>query len=313
MHAQAHTWLISIVGPTGVGKTKLSLDLAAHFDTVILSADVRQMYRGMDIGTAKVSAEERAAVPHFFIDTLTPDMPYSAGQFERDAVRLLGELFVQHKVVLSAGGSTLYNDALWHGIDEMPDVPPQIRQAVQQQLQQEGLAPLLQELAQADPETYARMDRNNPARVLRAVEVWRASGRPISAFRTGSPAARPWRQLKIGVTAPREELYARIDARVHAMIEAGLEAETCALLAQHSPDCQALQSIGYQEMIAYLRGEISLETAITLIQRDSRRYAKRQLTWWRRDPEIMWIEAGETATDKALQWIQQQQLRNAEA
>ncbi|MEO0397530.1 MAG: tRNA (adenosine(37)-N6)-dimethylallyltransferase MiaA [Cyanobacteria bacterium P01_A01_bin.137] len=295
--------LISIVGPTAVGKTRLSIQLAQHFGTEIISGDSRQMYRYLDIGTAKPDAEERAGIPHHLLDFLEPDQSYNAGQFERDVEALLPNLFAKHPVVIVVGGSTLYMDALWFGFHEMPEIPPAIRNQLNQRLQTEGLAALQQELAQVDPVTFERIDQQNPARIIRALEVFHASGTPISVFRKGrEPKETPYRQLKIGLTDDRASLYERINHRVLQMLEAGLEQECTSLLEKgYSPDSQAFRSIGYQEMFPYLRGEMDQEEAIRLIQRNSRRYAKRQLTYYRRYPDIEWFQA--TEVDRVLPWV----------
>jgi tRNA dimethylallyltransferase len=298
--------LICIAGPTASGKTALALALAERLGTEILSADARQIYRGMDIGTAKASLAERARVPHHFIDILDPDQPYSAGQFQRDADALLADLFRRHDAVVAAGGSTLYLDALWHELDDLPPAPPEIRERLKARLAAEGLPALAAELERADPETWEAIDRQNPARVLRALEVQEAAGRPISALRQGRrPRQTPWRCLKLALHDTREALYARIGRRVEEMLAAGLEEEARGLLARgYSPDLQSLQTIGYREMIQYLHGEISREEAIRLIQRNTRRYAKRQMTWLRRYPDLHWCDAQTPA--EALGWVLEQ-------
>lgn len=298
--------LITIVGPTAVGKTSLSLRLANLYDTHILSGDSRQMYRFMDIGTAKPTQAELALAPHHFIDCLNPDETYSAGQYERDADQLIDKLFQSHDVLIVAGGSTLYMNALWHGFNQMPEVPIDIRQAVTHQWQHQGLDGLLEELEQVDPHSFAVIDQHNPARVIRAVEFHRATGKPISDFRTGPvPKAKPYQVLKIGLQDERIALYERINQRVLEMIEAGLEQECRKLLQMgYSPDMRSLQSIGYTEMYSYLAGEIPYEEAIRLIQRNSRRYAKRQLTYYRKFSDIKWFQAG--AWDAVEQWVEAQ-------
>jgi tRNA dimethylallyltransferase len=298
--------LISIVGPTAVGKTKLSLFLARHFGTEILSTDSRQMYRGMDIGTAKASVAERALVRHHFIDILAPEEEVNAGQFEEMAEQKIAERFEDHDQLITVGGSTLYIGALWQGIDPMPQIPAAVRTKLREAWESQGLEPLLAELERVDPDTYQVIDRRNHTRVLRALEVYRASGKPISFFRKGKqPKPRNYQLVKIGLTDDRERLYARINQRVLEMVEQGLVAEVQGLLNQGiAPEAQAMQSIGYREIVQHLKGALSLDEAIALIQRNSRRYAKRQMTWFRKDEEIRWFKAG--ADEEVLTWLQNQ-------
>ncbi|MDX1909287.1 MAG: tRNA (adenosine(37)-N6)-dimethylallyltransferase MiaA [Bacteroidia bacterium] len=290
--------LICIAGPTAVGKTALSLHLAKRYDTAIVSADARQVYCYLDIGTAKPTPEERGDIPHAFIDILTPDQPYNAGLFAREARQWLDDWFETHEVAIVAGGSTLYLDALLYGMDAIPPASGEVREALKLTFEQEGLSPLLAELATVDPATYAVVDRQNPARIIRALEVWRSSGHPISAFRTGpkSPAL-PWQVITIGLTDDRDRLYDRINRRVDEMMDRGLLQEVTGLLNMgYSPDLHALQTIGYQELIAFLQGQTDLTAAVERIKQNSRRYAKRQLTWMRRYEDITWVEAGTVRT-----------------
>lgn len=298
--------MLSIVGPTAVGKTDLALAIARRWGTEIISADSRQMYRDLNLGTAKPNPEALAAVPHHLIDWLDPDEALSAGRFQREADRILTALAAEKNLAVMVGGSTLYMAAFWYGLNEMPEVPPGIRMKLNAELASNGLPALLAELQQVDPATYEHIDRANPARVLRALEVFRASGQPISAFqRPAVPREVPWQQIKIGLNDDRERLYARIDARVLTMVEQGLFEEVEGLLARGlAPDCQALRSIGYQEIVAHLQGAYDRDEAIRLIQRNSRRYAKRQLTWYRRYDDITWFEAGHTAA--VMEWLQGQ-------
>ncbi|MFN0200431.1 MAG: tRNA (adenosine(37)-N6)-dimethylallyltransferase MiaA [Bacteroidia bacterium] len=294
--------LISIVGPTAIGKTALSIDLAKHFQTVILSADSRQFYREMNIGTAKVSAEEQAQVPHYFLDFLNPDESYNAGQFEREAEALLEQLFQQHEVVILAGGSTLYLNTLWHGIDEMPDVPEEIRAQLNAEYQEKGINRLAVELAQVDPDSVFkdRIDTCNPARVIRALEIYRATGIPISQFKKKTPKQTSYQHLKIALTTERTVLYERIDKRVLQMLEMGLVEEVKDLLAKgYTRDLPPMNAIGYKEVIAYLNGERETTTYKIMdyalmqskIQQHSRNYAKRQLTWFRREKDLIWLDS----------------------
>jgi len=298
--------LICIVGPTAVGKTSLSIRLAQQFNAAILITDPRQMYRGLDIGTAKPTPEERTQAPHFLIDSLPPDARIDPATFEELIEAEIARLFTKYPVIIAVGGATLYMDALWYGLDEMPAVPAEVRESLTSEWEINGLGPLLEELAEVDPATFDRIDKQNPVRILRALEVYRASGHPISTFRTGKKLKeRVYPVLKIGLQDDREKLYQRIDQRVLNMLEEGLLAEIKGLLDDGlSTESQAFASIGYREVLPYLKGEYEWEEAVRLIQRNSRRYAKRQLTYWRRDPHITWFQAGDTAAVDA--WIAQQ-------
>lgn len=284
--------LISIVGPTAVGKTALSIALAQQLGCELISCDSRQFYRHMDIGTAKAGAEELAAVKHHFIDMLDPDQSYDAGKFEAAALELIAEKRKKMNCMLMVGGSTLYAHALWHGIDEMPEVPPQIRNELNQLFEQQGLQPLLEELQRVDLATFQTIDRQNQVRVIRALEVYRSSGKPISEWRKKTTPQRPFRQIKCLLDMDRAALYERINKRVDRMMAQGLEEEVRALLSKgYSPDLPALQAIGYAEIIAYLQGKTDLQTAVELIKQHSRNYAKRQLTFFRREPDIKTLSA----------------------
>lgn len=295
--------LICIVGPTAVGKSSLAIELALRYQTDILSADARQLYQELSIGTAKPSPVELAKVTHHFVDQLPPSAAYSAAEFEADATSLLGELFERQQVVVMAGGSTLYTDAIWYGLDDMPSIPVEVRDQLEAEWEKEGLTPLLDELSRHDPTTYAQIDRQNPRRVLRALEVFRATGQPISHYRKGRhPKNHPFDLVKLGLTDDRARLYARIDQRVASMMAEGLEAEVKGLLAKgYDPQWQSMQSIGYREFYPYFEGEYALEEVVRLIQRNSRRYAKRQLTYWRREQDLHWFEAGQI--DRILNWL----------
>lgn len=294
--------LIVIVGPTGAGKTDLSIRVAQHFAAPILSTDSRQIYRGLLIGTAQPSAEQLRAVEHHFIASHDVTQEFSCGAFETAALALLDELFRTHERVVAVGGSGLYVRALCEGMDDLPQVDTALRARLNDELVREGLDALVERLRQLDPAYYEVVDRQNPARVLRAVEVCMQSGRPFSEQRTGTRRQRPFNVVKIGVTLPREELYERIDRRVDAMIDAGLEEEARRMLPFRN--LNALQTVGYRELFEYFDGAISREEAIERIKRNTRRYAKRQLTWFRRDPEIRWFSPFET--EAVLAWIEQQ-------
>ena len=278
--------LIVLLGPTGIGKTALGIQLALQLGCSILSADSRQIYCELPIGTAAPTPEERAAVPHYFVGTHSVTEGYSAASYEADVLRLLEGLFVDHPIQLLSGGSMMYIDAVCRGIDEIPDVAPAIRTEVWHRYETQGLAPILMELEQLDPRYYATVDHQNYKRVLHGYEVCLSTGRPFSSFHTGQAKHRPFDIIKIGLTREREELYARINERVLQMMSLGLEAEARAVYPHRH--LNALNTVGYKELFAYFDGMISLEEAIRLIQRNSRHYARKQLTWWKRDPEVHW-------------------------
>ena len=280
--------LVIILGPTAVGKTDFSIGKAIEYGSPVISCDSRQIYRDMTIGTAVPDASQLAAVKHYFIQTVPVTEAYTAGDYERDSIALVRNLFNEgHETLVMTGGSMFYIDAVCNGLDDLPDGDPAVRAGLWDRLEAEGIDRLSEELRQRDPETYSEIDIKNSQRVIRALEVSIVSGRPLSSFKTRTRKTRDFEIEKIGLTRPREELYSRIDRRVLSMMEAGLEDEVRSL----SPfrNCQALQTVGYKEMFEYLDGRIPLEEAVRLIQRNTRHYAKRQLTWWRRDPDINWI------------------------
>ncbi|WP_394805616.1 tRNA (adenosine(37)-N6)-dimethylallyltransferase MiaA [Hymenobacter tibetensis] len=282
--------LAVVAGPTAVGKTALCVQLAQHFRTEIVSADSRQFFREMSIGTAKPTPQEMQGVPHHFIDSHSITQEYNAGRYEVDCLALLDELFKQHRLIILTGGSGLYLQAVTDGLDELPAVDPAIRVQLQLELATLGLEPLVAELARLDPVAHSRIDRQNPQRVLRAVEICRATGQPFSSFHTGRLATqRPFRISKVALTREREELYHRIDQRVDQMLEAGLLEEVNSLLPYRHHN--ALQTVGYQEIFDFLDGLHDWPEAVRLLKRNTRRYAKRQLTWLRRDPDYQWVEA----------------------
>lgn len=274
-------YLIVVGGPTASGKTALAIRLAQHFGTEILSADSRQFFREMSIGTAKASEQELQTVPHHFINSLSIEQDYSVGDYERDALALLAKLYQKHRVVILAGGSSLYIKALCEGLDEFPEVPAEVRDAVEALYLQKGIEALQAELAQVDPLYFEQVDRANPQRLIRAIAVHRASGQPFSSFRTQAAEPRFFTPIYIWLETPREVLYERINQRVDLMLAAGLESEARKLYPQRQ--LNALQTVGYQEFFDYFDGTISYVEAIELIKRNSRRYAKRQGTWMRRD------------------------------
>lgn len=279
--------VVVLLGPTGVGKTALSLDLARRLTAEIVSADSRQVYREIPIGTAAPSVEELAAVPHHLIGHRSIHDSYSAGAYECDALATIERLHRQYSTVLVSGGSMMYIDALCRGIDPVPDVDPEVRQGVWRRYEAEGLEGILGELRHLDPAYYARVDKRNYKRVLHGYEVYLSSGRPLSAFHSGAVALRPWRIIKVGLRRERDELYDRINRRVLAMIDAGLEDEARAVYPYRH--LNALNTVGYKELFAYFDGSIDRAEAIRQIQRNSRIYARKQMTWWQRDSDIHWI------------------------
>lgn len=279
--------LIVIVGPTGSGKTDLSIRLACHYGAPIVSTDSRQVYKGMPIGTAQPSKDQLQSAEHHFIATHDLVQEFNCGQFEEEVLRLLDTLFQKHDTVVAVGGSGLYVRALCEGLDDLPHADETLRMELSERLQAEGVAALAEQLRQLDPVYYDAVDRNNPARVLRALEVCLQTGRPYSSFRTGMRRERNFKIVKIGVDLPREVLYERINRRVDLMMEAGLEAEARVLYPFRR--LNSLQTVGYKELFAYFDGSCTREEAVELIKRNSRRYAKRQLTWFRRDTQVRWF------------------------
>ena len=282
--------LLTIAGPTAVGKTALCVQLAQQFHTEIVSADSRQFFRELSIGTAKPTPTEMQGVPHHFIDSHSIREDYSAGRFATDCHDVLAELFQKFPVVILTGGSGLYVQAVTDGLDELPSVPPEVRARLHAELAAHGLPHLVAELAQTDPVAHGRIDQQNPQRVVRALEITRATGRPFSSFHTQSEPAENalFRNVKVALTREREALYQRINQRVEHMLAAGLLAEVRGLLPYRHH--HALQTVGYQEIFGFLDGEYDWAEAVRLLQRNTRRYAKRQLTWLRRDPAYQWVE-----------------------
>lgn len=279
--------LVALIGPTGVGKTALSLKVAEHLGSPILSSDSRQLYRDLPIGTAAPTPEQQARVKHYFVGTLNLTDYYSASQFESEVLALLHTLHATIPHVLMTGGSMMYIDAVCKGIDDIPTVTPEIREAIYRQYEEEGLAPILEELRQCDPKHYEEVDRQNYKRVIHAVEICRMTGLPYSSFRTNSVKQRPFQIIKIGLTRDREELYQRINLRVDEMMEAGLLEEARSVYPHR--ELNALNTVGYKELFRYFQGEWTLEEAIEKIKRNSRVYARKQMTWFKRDPEIQWF------------------------
>ncbi len=279
-----------LLGPTAVGKTALAVALAERWRCSVISADSRQTYRGLDIGTGKPTPAERRGIAHYGLDELEPDQPTTAADFARRVEALLPQLWGQSPVQVVAGGTGFYVRALLEGLDELPTVSPTLRAAVDADYRAGSLPRLLAELDAADP--GLPLDRQNPARVKRAVELLRASGGvPVSALRTGQRRPLPWRTVVVGLDLDRAALHRRIDTRVQAMFDAGLVAEVRALVQRYGPQAPGLQSIGYTEVIAHLKGAIDRDECIRQVQAHSRQYARRQLTWLRRVPDLRWLDA----------------------
>lgn len=280
-------YLVCVVGPTAVGKTKLAVDLAKHFSTDVISADSRQIYKELAIGTAKPTIEEMEGVKHHFIDSHNLTDEFSAGVFEREGNALLDTLFAQKEVVVLCGGTGLYVQALLYGMDDVPKVEEVYRTQLTAELEEKGIAILQEELLQVDADTYHAMDINNPQRVIRALEVYRATGIPISKYRIGAKKARSYQPIIIGLERDREELYNRIDQRMDIMLEQGLEKEAALYYSQR--ELNALQTVGYREIYDHMDGQYDREEMIRLLKRNSRHYAKRQMTWFTKMEGIHWF------------------------
>ncbi len=285
-------FLIVLLGPTGVGKTDLSITLSYQFNAPILSSDSRQFFREMRIGTATPSQNILNSAPHHFIGSKSIHERFSCGMFELEVLDLLKELFKTHQSVMLVGGSGLYIDAVCNGIDDFPSPDTELRENLYDQLHRKGVNELREQLRLLDPEYYNQVDLKNTQRILKAVEVCLQTGRTYSSFRTKQNKSRQFIPIKVGLNRTREELYQRINDRVDGMISDGLVAEVKGLYDQKH--LNALNTVGYKELFDYLDGKITLEYAIELIKRNSRRYAKRQLTWWARDNEITWFHPEQT-------------------
>lgn len=279
--------LIVVVGPTGSGKSALAVELAKHYGAPVISTDSRQFYRGLPIGTAQPTAEEQAAAKHYFIADREVEDDFNCGKYEAEALVLLERLFAENDYVVAVGGSGLYVKALCEGMDDLPDADQELRAELKRRLENDGIAALAEELKRLDPLYASEVDICNPARVMRALEVCLTTGRPYSEQRSGVVAERPFNIVKVGTDMPRDVLYERINRRVDAMIADGLVEEARRVYPKRH--LNALQTVGYREMFDYFDGECTLEEAVELIKRNSRRYAKRQLTWFRRDDSIGWF------------------------
>ena len=287
MPTKADKTLIVVCGPTAVGKTDYAIKLAKKIGTEIISADSRQLYSEIPIGTAQPSREELAEVQHHFIATRSIADEYNAGMFERDALALLEQLFKKHNTVVCCGGTGLYIKALCEGLDDVPKADDNVRNELIQRLETEGLGSLQAELAKLDPIHFEKMDSQNPQRVIRALEVCLSTGKPFSSFHNSSKKSRPFTVNKIGLELPRKELYERINKRVDLMLNNGWLDE--AKSVYHQRHLNALNTVGYKELFAHLSGEMNLEEATEKIKINTRRFAKRQMTWFKKDEEVEWI------------------------
>lgn len=283
--------LVLILGPTGVGKTELSLQVAEHYGCPIVNCDSRQVFKSIPVGTAAPTSEEQARVQHYFVATRELEDDYNAGQYERDALELLNRLFQTHDTVVMTGGSMLYADAVCYGLDDLPTVPAQIRRQVQTAYETNGLAWLQAEVQRLDPNYWQEVDQLNPARLAHCVEISLTTGQPYSSLRTKTRTQRPFRIVKVALERPREELYDRINRRVLQMIQDGLVDEAKAVYPKRH--LNSLQTVGYRELFACFDGEYDLKRAVELIQQNTRHYAKRQMTWFRRDKDIHWLNAND--------------------
>ena len=291
--------LVVLLGPTAVGKTELSLDIAERLGSPIINCDSRQLYKGMKVGTAAPTEEQQARVKHYFVSTLELEDYYSAAKYEEEVLKLTTELFETHNSLLLTGGSMMYIDAVCNGIDEIPTIDENVRGTLKARFQEEGLDQLLEELKMHDPYCYERIDRKNHKRVIHALEVYYTTGKAYSAFLTGNVHIRSFRTIKIGLQRPREELFQRINARVDQMMVDGLYDEALSLLDKR--DLNALNTVGYKEMFKVIDGEWPMDMAVERIKKNTRVYAKKQMTWFMHDSDIQWFHPDEK--DKILDYI----------
>jgi tRNA dimethylallyltransferase len=281
--------LVVIAGPTASGKTAAAIELARHFKTVIVSADSRQFYREMSTGTAKPSEEELAAVKHYFINSHSITETFTAGDYEKQCLYLLNDLFQTHDIVILVGGSGLFIKAVCEGFDEFPDPKPGLRDKLNTEFVEKGIGYLQEKLKMVDPEYHNQVDLNNPQRIIRALEVFETTGKPYSSYRISVTNKRPFKVVKFGLNLSRETLYQRINQRVDDMVLQGLVDEVKSLLPYRH--LNALNTVGYSELFDYFDGKTGLTAAIELIKQNTRRFAKRQLTWFGKDKEILWLSA----------------------
>lgn len=279
--------LVVILGPTGVGKTELCLSIAEHFGLPIINADSRQIFSELPIATAAPTESQQQRVKHYFVGNRHIEDYYSASMYEEDVMALLPKLFIDSDIALLTGGSMLYLDSVCNGIDDIPTIDAQTRAKLKRDLSEQGLPSLVDRLKELDPEHWDIVDRLNPRRVVHALEICEMTGKTYTSFRTNEKKQRPFRIVKIGLNRPREELYERINQRVLTMMESGLEAEARALYSKRA--LNALNTVGYKEMFAYFDGTIPLEEAVRQIQSNTRRYMRKQLTWFNKDTDIKWF------------------------
>lgn len=293
--------LLVLLGPTGVGKTELSVSLAEYWNCPIISADSRQLYKGLSIGTAAPTENQLSRVPHYMVGTLSVEDYYSASEFETEALKIISELHETLDVLIVTGGSMMYIDALCKGIDEVPTIDDALRKELYDRFEKEGLEPIRSQLKILDPVFYDQVDLKNYKRVIHALEVCLMSGKPYSSFRTNTVKQRPFEIIKIGLMRDREELYQRINIRVDEMMKDGLlaEAEKFYPLRMNN----SLNTVGYKELFKYLDGEWTLDFAVEKIKQNSRIYSRKQMTWFKRDTDITWINLSDTSQDIALQKI----------
>lgn len=283
--------LVCILGPTAIGKTAVSIKIASTFSSEIISADSRQFYKEMSIGTAVPSAEELAAAPHHFIQNRSIFEEYNVGDFEKDAIKKLDELFLKNNIVVMVGGSGLYIDAVTKGLDSFPEIPSEIREELNNQFHKEGIETLQKQLKEVDPEYYQKVDIQNQHRIIRALEVFKTTGLPYSSYLNKEKPARKFDTIYIGLTAEREIIYNRINNRVDIMMHEGLLEEAKSLFTHKN--LNALQTVGYRELFSYFDDEFTKEFAVEEIKKNTRRFAKRQGTWFRKNTEIQWFDFNE--------------------
>ena len=294
--------LLVLLGPTGIGKTELSLLLAERLGSPIINADSRQIYKDIEIGTASPTAEELARVEHFFVHTLALDEYYSAAEYEKDVMQLLPQLFQSHDTVLLSGGSMMYIDAVTKGIDDIPTVDEETREMLRHRFEKEGLEPLLAELKLLDPHYYEIVDKRNHKRVVHALEICYMTGKPFTFFRTNSTKERPFRIVKFGLRRERANLFARINARVDKMMEEGLLDEARRVYPLR--ELNSLNTVGYKEMFKVIAGEWELPMAVERMKKNTRVYAKKQMTWYQHDADIHWLDADKMNIQEMLKTIE---------
>jgi tRNA dimethylallyltransferase len=295
--------LIVLLGPTAVGKTELSLQMAERLGCPIINADSRQIYKDIEIGTASPTAEELSRVRHFFVHTLDLDAYYSAAEYEKDVLLLLEELFKEHDTLILSGGSMMYIDAVTKGIDDIPTVDEETRQMLRERFENEGLEPLLQELKLLDPAYYDIVDKKNHKRVVHALEICYMTGKPYTSFRTNTHKERPFRIVKFGLRREREHLFRRINQRVDWMMEHGFMEEAKRVYPLRH--LNALNTVGYKELFKVLDGEWELPMAVERIKKNTRVYAKKQMTWYQHDTDIHWLDADRLSVEEMMQTIEE--------